>query len=210
MTDQGQLPWDLNYDAAQFVEIPYLDATDTEGADVWIGTVLDRYGIRPDAAPGPAAQIAATARMMLGNARPGAARLWFAPPGIYSDLLVSIAVESSADRPDTEELFAGATSSTAVDVTPLRTETHGAGYIVRWGVFLEDGAGEDGAEQDGAQQDGAEPDGTLVAQWTVLLNDGTWTILMDVLGTTLPAFLLFEQQLPQLIMGVRVPDAVVR
>ncbi|KJL26755.1 hypothetical protein NFX31_01970 [Microbacterium azadirachtae] len=200
MTDQGQLPWELDYDAAQFVEIPYVDATDAEGADVWIGTVLDRYGIRPDAAPGPAEQIAATARMMLGNARPGAARLWFAPPGIYSDLLVSIAVESSADRPDTEELFAGATSSTAVDVTPLRTETHGAGYIVRWGVFLEDGTEEDGAEQDG----------TLVAQWTVLLNDGTWTILMDVLGTTLPAFLLFEQQLPQLIVGVRVPGAVVR
>ncbi|PRB02707.1 hypothetical protein [Microbacterium sp. MYb64] len=195
MPHPGELPWDLQYDAAQFVAIPFLDPADAEGADTWVGEALGRYGIHPDTAPEAVEQIVATARMMLGNSRPGAARLWFAPPGIYSDLLVSVAVESSADRPRTEELFAEATSSTAVDVTPLRTETHGIGYIVRWGVLVDEEA---------------EQGGTLVAQWTVLLNDGTWTILMDVLGTTLPAFLLLEQQLPQLILGIGVPDAVAR
>jgi len=39
----------------------------------------------------------------------------------------------------------------------------------------------------------------------VLLNDGTWKILIDVLGTTLPVFLLLERQLPQLILGITVP-----
>lgn len=195
MPDPAALPWDLQYDAAQFVAIPFLDPADAEGADAWAGEALGRYGIQTENAPEAAEQISATARMMLGTARPGAARLWFAPPGIYSDLLVSIAVESSADRPGTEELFAGVTSSTAVDVTPLRTETHGVGYVVRWGALVDEEA---------------EQGGTLVAQWTVLLNDGTWTILMDVLGTTLPAFLLFEQQLPPLIMGIGVPDAVAR
>ena len=195
------LPWDLRYDAAQFVAIP--KTTDAETAEAWIAECLDRYGVQVDQSPAGAEQISDTARMLLGNARPGAAQLWFAPPGIYSDVLVNIAVESSAGRASTEELFAEAEYSTAVDVTPLRTETHGVGYVVRWGVLVDAGADAD-ADVGGEAQQG----GILVGHWTVLLNDGTWTILMDVLGTTLPVFLLFEQQLPQLILGITVPKPV--
>lgn len=199
MTDPVALPWDLQYDAAVFVAIPA--EADPAAADAWVAECLDRYGIEPASAPDAAEQVAATARMMLGTARPGAARLWFAPPGIYSDLLVSIAVESSAGRPTTEELFEGVTSSTAVDVRPLRTETHGAGYLVRWGVTV--------AEPEAPDADlGAGPDDSpFVEQWSVLLNDGIWTILIDVLGTSLPVFALLEEHLPQLILGISVPRA---
>ena len=195
------LPWDLQYDAAQFVAIP--DSPDAVDADSWVQEILDRYGIQAHRTPEAAQQISDTARMLLGNARPGAAQLWFAPPGIYSDVLVNIAVESSEGRLSTEELFAEVEYSTSVDVTPLRTETHGAGYVVRWGVSV---GADQGAETDAEAQ--AAPGGTLVEQWTVLLNDGTWTILVDVLGTTLPVFLLFEKQLPQLILGITVPSSV--
>ncbi|WP_309102959.1 hypothetical protein [Microbacterium sp.] len=205
MTASSPLPWDLRYDAAQFVAIP--KTTDAEAAEAWIAECLDRYGVQVDQSPAGAQQISDTARMLLGNARPGAAQLWFAPPGIYSDVLVNIAVESSAGRPSSEELFAEVEYSTAVDVTPLRTETHGVGYVVRWGVLVGAEA-EAEAEADAHAGADAAQGGILVEHWTVLLNDGTWTILMDVLGTTLPVFLLFEQQLPQLILGITVPKPV--
>ncbi|WP_067196869.1 hypothetical protein [Microbacterium sp. XT11] len=193
MTESVALPWELQYDAAGFVAIPETD--DPAAAEAWVQECLERYGLWHESAPEAADQVAATARMMLDAARTGGARLWFAPPGIYSDVLVSIAVESSAGRPSTEELFDGVASSTAVDVTPLRTETHGAGYLVRWGVTIEDPEGPE-----------SEARGSLfVEHWTVLLNDGTWTILIDVLGTTLPVFAQLEEYLPQLIVGITVP-----
>ncbi|WP_295013527.1 hypothetical protein [uncultured Microbacterium sp.] len=190
MTERVERPWELTYDAAQFISLPRT-ASPAASAD-WIEACLERFGVEKGVTSPEARRIEAIAQMMLVNSRPGPAQFWFAPPGVHSDLLVNVAVESSAQRPSTEELFADAISSTSIDVTPLRTATHGAGYLIRWGALI----------------DPEDSGGTLVEQWSVVLNDGTWTVLVDVLGTSLPAFLLFEEQLPGLIVGVRVPGTL--
>jgi len=58
----------------------------------------------------------------------------------------------------------------------------------------------------GLEQGVADGEGsTLVEQWTVRLNNGSWAILVDTIGTALPAFVLFEQQLIRLISGIILP-----
>lgn len=186
------LPWDLQYDSAQFIAIPDADSVD-EAA--WIAECLTRYGIGRTESSAAVDQIVATAMMMLNSARPVGAQLWFAPPGVYSDVLVTVDVQSSADRPDVDDFFAELEFSTAVDVKPVRTDTHGAGILVRWAVEIEADAGT------------GEP-GILVAHWRLVLNDGTWTILIDALGSALPVFALFEEQISPLVFGITVPESI--
>ncbi|MGW9158924.1 hypothetical protein [Microbacterium sp. NPDC055665] len=142
--------------------------------------------------PQSLALLRTTASALLSQAEDGVTRLWFAPANMYSDLLVTITV-SRASGPGSEaneEVFDDARFSAGFDVVPLRTETHGGGFLVRRSTQLE----------------GQLP--VLITQWTVRLNDGTWSILIDTLGTTLPAFVLFEEQLMRLIPGIRLPRPV--
>lgn len=161
-------------------------------ADTWIDAALARYTDDPQIDAWGEAQLKTTAEAVLAQAETGVTRLWFAPQSLYSDLLVTIWVARSdgSGSADTADLFEGATYSAGFDLLPLRTETHGAGFLVRRST----------------QRGG--PDATLITQWTVRLNDGTWSILIDTLGTTLPAFIVFEEQLMRLIAGIRLPRPV--
>jgi len=160
-------------------------------AERWTEAALARLPRTATSDPQSAELLRATAGALLAQAEEGVTRLWFAPQIMYSDLLVTISV-SRASGPGSDatvNVFDGARLSAGFDVVPLQTETHGSGFIVRRSTQLE----------------GDQP--LFITQWTVRLNDGTWSILVDTLGTTLPAFILFEEQLMRLILGIRVPQA---
>lgn len=185
--------WDLDFDAAQFVPLPAIDADQLtpEAAREWDDAALARYSVAAMSEQG-AAMLRMTAGALRAQAQHDVTRLWFAPQSVYSDLLVTITVSraSGPGSESTEDLFDEARFSAGFDVVPLRTETHGSGYVVRRSVQVEGKTS------------------MLITQWTVRLNDGTWSILVDTLGTTLPAFVLFEEQLMHLIMGIRLPRTV--
>lgn len=191
MAGDAGFVWDLDFDAAWFVPLPGVDGSQIgpDAAAAWTDAALARL---PDAAtsdPQRAALLRATAGALLAQAEEGVTRLWFAPERMYSDLLVTITV-SRASGPGSaanEEVFDGDRFSAGFDVVPLQTETHGSGFLLRRSTQLE----------------GEQP--LFITQWTVRLNDGTWSILVDTLGTTLPAFVLFEEQLMRLIPGIRLP-----
>lgn len=189
MTVAADFTWDLDYDASWFIPLPGASdlARDPATPERWVRACLEHFADQAIFGPDQLPAIRATAEALVAQARPSQAQLWFAPRGIYSDLLVSISVARSEDAGTTEELFDGASLSTAADATPLRTETHGAGYLFRRNGVA-DGEGS-----------------TLVEQWTVRLNNGSWAILVDTIGTALPAFVLFEQQLIRLISGIILP-----
>ncbi|WP_067196883.1 hypothetical protein [Microbacterium sp. XT11] len=75
MTASVPVSWDLQYDAAQFAAIP--DEVAVDGGEAWVSDCLAHYGIEDEHASPQTEQVAATARMMLGNSRPGATQLWF-------------------------------------------------------------------------------------------------------------------------------------
>lgn len=194
MTPDTEFTWDLDVDMSWFVPLPAepVAALAPGAADAWIDAALARYAEDPEIDARSAALLRITAEALLGQGEAGVTRLWFAPQHMYSDLLVTISVARS-DGPgnaDSAEVFEGATYSAGFDLLPLRTETHGAGFLVRRST-----------------QTGG-PDTPLITQWTVRLNNGTWSILVDTLGTTLPAFIVFEEQLMRLITGIVLPRPV--
>lgn len=194
MAEGDAFIWDLDFDAAWFVPLPRTDGSriGAEEVEAWTDAALARLPRTATSDPRSAELLRATAGALLAQAEEGVTRLWFAPESMYSDLLVAISV-SRASGPGsdaTADVFEGARLSAGFDMVPLQTETHGSGFIVRRSTQLE----------------GDHP--LFVTQWTVRLNDGTWSILVDTLGTTLPAFILFEEQLMRLILGIRLPQAV--
>lgn len=192
MTAATDITWELDYDAAWFIALPAASqiAHDPMVLDGWMQGCLERFAAQPGVGADELAALRVTAEALAAQIRPDQTQLWFAPRGLYSDLLVSIAVAPvGAVGATTDDLFEGASFATAVDATPLRTDTHGGGYLFRRSEVVP-----------------AEPP-LLVEQWTVRLNDGTSSILIDTLGTTLPAFVLFEEQLLRLISGIILPGS---
>lgn len=186
--------WDLDFDAAWFVPLPGVDGDQLEEdvARAWVDAAVARYADDVTSDQHDAALLRTTGEALLSQAQEDVTRLWFAPERMYSDLLVTISV-ARTDGPgsaSSEEIFDDARFSAGFDVVPLQTETHGSGFVVRRTTQIE----------------GENP--LLITQWTVRLNDGTWSILVDTLGTTLPAFVLFEEQLMRLILGIRLPRPV--
>jgi hypothetical protein len=186
--------WDLDFDASWFVPLPAGDADriDADAARAWVEGALARYSGEPAVDQLGAELLRATAEALLSQAEAGVTRLWFAPVRMYSDLLVTISIARADGQGSAtnEDVFDDARFSAGFDVVPLRTETHGSGFVVRRSTQVE----------------GDRP--LLITQWTARLNDGTWGILVDTLGTTLPAFALFEEQLMRLILGIRLPRPV--
>lgn len=191
MTDSGTQPrWGLDYDAAQFIALPPAEVPATQG-DAWVDAAVAHYedGVEP-LTDGDRAALRVTARAVLSMAEPYVTRLWFAPPGIYSDVLVSIvltpAVGETADGLIAQ--VADDLGATSPDAVMVETTSHGSGVLVRRtaGVQPEDGQA------------------LLVAQWDLLLRDGEVLIAVNAMGTTLPAFALLEGELPGLVDGIRV------
>lgn len=192
MIPATDVAWELDYDASWFIALPSATeiARDAMVLDGWMQGCLERFAAQPGVGADELAVLRSTADALAAQIRPDQTQLWFAPRGLYSDLLVSIAVAPvGAVGATTDDLFEGASFATAVDVTPLRTATHGGGYLFRRNEVVP-----------------AEPP-ILVEQWTVRLNDGMWSILIDTLGSTLPAFVLFEEQLLRLISGIILPGS---
>lgn len=179
--------FDLDYDAAWFVPLPH-DAAVREG---WVQGACDR--IRGSEVQDPETESALRAALegLADLVEPGSVQFWFAPVGVFTDVLVTVDVAEVGAIP--QGLFQDGRESTATGVAPLLTERHGGGYLVR---------------RTEAVPAPIEP--MLVAQWSAIVNDGCHAILVDVIGTTLPAFAFMEEQLPRLIDGIVIePESVV-
>jgi hypothetical protein len=191
------ITWDLDYDAAQFIPLPGAAeiAAHPESARAWIESVLAHYETVAPLTDGDRQGLVVTAEAMLDMVEPYVTRLWFAPPGVYSDVLVSIVV-TDIEGDTAREIVQGATESpgaTAPDGVAIETEAHGSGILIRrtTGVQPEDGRA------------------MLVAQWDLLLENGDVLIAVNAMGTTLPVFARLEEELLPLVAGISIPGRVV-
>jgi len=173
--------FDLDYDAAWFVPLPH----DAEAREGWIRDAVDRVQGAESADAASESALHAAVEALTDLADQGAVQFWFAPAGVFTDLLVTIDVADVGAIP--EGPFQDSRESTATGVAPLLTERHGGGYLVR---------------RTEAVASAAEP--VLVAQWSAVVNDGRHVILVDAIGSTLPAFAFYEVQLPRLIDGIMI------
>ncbi|WP_313355085.1 hypothetical protein [Microbacterium sp.] len=191
MTDSGTRPhWGLDYDAAQFIALPPAEAPASEG-DAWVDAAVAHYegGAEPLTDQDRAA-LQVTARAVLSMVEPYITRLWFAPPGLYSDVLVSIVLTPAVGE-TADELIAQVTGdlgATSPDAVMVETTSHGSGLLVR--------------RTSGVQPENAQA--LLVAQWDLLLRDGGVLIAVNAMGTTMPAFALLEGELAGLVDGIRL------
>lgn len=198
--------WDLEYDAARFIPLPRpTGATlDADIAERWVEECVQRLAPVPVAQgsagasaprvrPIDPALLRVTAESLVAQAGPEAARLWFVPPGLYSDVLVAVSVSRRADEvPGAfEAMFDGASFSTMPALVPVLSEKRGKGFLVRRTAAFDD--------------PGAPERPVLVAQWTLRLDDGDWVVLVDALGTTLPVFAAFEDEILRLAEGIETP-----
>lgn len=175
------LVFDVDYDAAWFVPLPHHAAE----RDDWVRSASDRVRGADIQAPEVERALRSAVDALADLVQPGTVQFWFAPAGVFTDLLVTVDVAEVGAVP--EGLFQDSRESTATGISELRTQRHGGGYLVR---------------RTEAVPSAAEP--VLVAQWSALVNDGSHAILVDAIGTTLPAFAFFEEQLPRLIDGITV------
>ncbi|MFS0853069.1 hypothetical protein [Microbacterium sp. 179-I 3D4 NHS] len=195
-TPTSPITWDLDYDAAQFIPLPPAAelADRPETARTWIDAVLGHYESAAALTDGDRQGLTVTAEALLAMVEPFVTRLWFAPPGVYSDVLVSIVVTDLAGE-TAREIVEGATTSpgaTAADGIAIETDAHGSGILIR-------------------RTDGVQPEdgrALLVAQWDLLLENGDVLIAVNAMGTTLPVFARLEEELLRLVEGIRLPDRV--
>ncbi|MCK2035559.1 hypothetical protein KZC51_05345 [Microbacterium sp. SSW1-49] len=187
------ITWGLDYDAAQFIPLPAAGegAEHPDGARAWIDTVISHYESSAPLTDGDRQGLAVTAEALLTMIEPFVTRLWFAPPGVYSDVLVSVVV-TDLEGDSAREIIAEVTASpesTASDGVAVETDSHGSGILVRrtTGVQPEDGRA------------------LLVAQWDLLLQNGAVLIAINAMGTTLPVFARLEEELMGLVEGIVLP-----
>lgn len=189
--------WGLNYDAALFLPLPSADelAADPERASAWIDGVLEHYAQSTSLTEGDRQGLTVTAQALLSMVEPFVTRLWFAPPGVYSDVLVSIVV-TDAEGDSAREIIATVTetpSATAPDGLAIETDTHGSGVLIR--------------RTAGVQAEGSSA--MLVAQWDLLLHTDGTLIAVNAMATTLPVLAQLEGELLNLVEGIVLPGAVV-
>lgn len=180
------LQWDLEVDAAWLAPIPEVE--DNASRARWIAEQVERIAGGRDLDRADIEVVESIASAMLDLRRDGGAQLWLSPVGMVSDVLVTIdlARTGAPGVGTTQELLDGVGSSTSVDVVELRTDAHGVGMMVRRAEVL------------------PSDRSTLVAQWTARLNDGTKTIVIDAIGTTLAAFAVYDDAFVQLVEGIRI------
>lgn len=184
--------WDLTYDTAQFLVLPTAAAlaADPQAGTAWAVAAIGHIGGDRELTVGDRTALAQTAGAILGLVEPDVTRFWYAPPGIYSDVVVSLFVtEQGADTPQRlEEMLAGYTDATAAEITAVQTDTHGNGFFVRRTAAVP-----------------TEGQNTLMADWTLMLGTDSWLIVLNAMGSTLPVFTLLEEELLPLATGVVLP-----
>lgn len=184
--------WGLDYDAAQFIALPTTEelAERPQLVQEWIEAAIAHYDGGEQLTNGDRQALTITAEAVLSMAEQYVTRLWFAPPGLYSDVLVSVVV-TDASGDTAREIVADVTSTpgaTAPDAVVIETDSHGAGILVRRteGVQPEDGRS------------------MLVARWDLVLHKDDVLIAVNAMGTTLPAFALLDGELMGLVDGIRL------
>ena len=191
-----RLSWDLDYDAAQFIPLPGAAeiADRPEIARTWVDAALGHYESVAPLTDGDRQGLTVTAQALLAMVEPFVTRLWFAPPGVYSDVLVSVVV-TDVEGETARTIVEGVTTSpgaTAADGVAIETDAHGSGILIR-------------------RTSGVQPEGgraLLVAQWDLLLENGDVLIAVNAMGTTLPVFARLEEELLNLVEGIRLSDRV--
>lgn len=188
--------WDFAYDSEWFLPLPSRELLQREpsAGPQWVTAVVEHYDARATLTDGDREALEFTAEGLLGLVGNAAVQLWFVPRGIYSDVIVEVTV-SAADDLDVPAILteiATLPDSTASELTKLETDTHGNGFLLRRtsAVLLDDGE--------------ARP----IANWTVMLRDGDWAIMIEAMGSTLDAFALMEEQIPRIITGITLPSGV--
>ncbi len=189
--------WDLNYDAALFIPLPSVEelSADPERGPMWVGEVLEHYAASAPLTDGDRQGLTVTAEALLSMAEPFVMRLWFAPPGFYSDVLVSLVV-TDAEGDSAREIVQRVTENpgaTAPDGIAIESDTHGSGVLIRRTAGVQ------------AQDSSA----LLVAQWDLLLHVHGVLIAANVMATTLPVLAQLEGELLALVEGIVLPDAVI-
>lgn len=194
--DGGRGRWDFAYDSEWFIPLPspMLLQREPLAGPQWVQAAVDHYAARTSLTDGDREALAFTAHGLLGLAGNAAVQLWFVPRGVYSDVLIEVTV-SAADDLDIPAILteiASLPDSTASELTKLETDTHGNGFLLRRtsAVLVDDGE--------------ARP----IANWTVMLREGEWAIMIEAMGSTLEPFALMEEQIPKVIAGITLPTGV--
>jgi len=189
-----QPEWGLEYDAGVFVPLPEAEelAADPDAADAWVQMVIDHHAQGRELTTGDRQALRITAEAMLGQVEPYVTRLYFAPPGIYSDVLISLVVADPASETAVRLVddIAAQGSSTGAEMIAVSTDEHGVGVLIRRTSAIP-----------GERQD----DALVVAHWNLLLQGEDSFLAVDATGSTLDVFAGLDQQLLPLVAGVKLP-----
>lgn len=192
--EPAQPGWGLDYDAVMFVPLPGAEelADDPVTAEAWIQMVIDHHAQGRELTTGDMQALRITAEAMLGQVEPFITRLYFAPPGIYSDVLISIVVADPASETAVRLVddVAAQGSSTGSEMMAVSTDEHGVGVLIRRTSAIP-----------GERQD----DALVVAHWNLLLQGEDSFLAVDATGSTLDVFARLDQQLLPLVAGVKLP-----